>query len=77
MSNFWNFFNQGTPQSMTRLITFSLIGVSVIMCLFSCYLMVVGKFDLGFGGFIISIIGAALTGKVQGAKVEKLQKPNA
>lgn len=68
---FWNFFKEGSSESMTRLITFAIIVVVVVLSLYSMHLAAQEKFDAAFGGFILALLAAALTGKVQGAKIEK------
>lgn len=62
--NFWNFFKEGTKESMTRLVTFSITALVVIMGLYSLHLAAQGKFDMVYGGFVLALLGAALTGKV-------------
>ena len=76
MINFGNFFKEGTPESMTRLMSFILIASVALMVVAAIVLAIMEKLDLVFVGLILSVAGAALTGKVQGARVEKNNKTN-
>lgn len=69
-NRFWKFFESGSKESMTRLMSFALIVIGVLLSLYSAFLATVGMFDMVFAGFVLALIGAALTGKVQGARVE-------
>lgn len=74
MASFGNFFKEGTSESMTRLMSFILIASVATLVVASIVLAILEKLDLVFVGLILSLAGAALTGKVQGAKVERNTK---